>query len=151
MKKIQVSRNIFTNNSTIGDLFFAGEFVCATLEDTIRNMKVVKKTAIPAGNYKIELRHSPKFNRVMPYLLDVPYFEGVMIHWGNDAENTDGCILVGSKEENKADWISSSRKAFETLYSMIEGAIKGGTGEEVWISIYGGIRREDFIQAKKES
>lgn len=148
MKKIQITRNIFTDKSTIGDLFFDGEWVCATLEDSVRRIKEYGKTAIPSGEYKIELRHSNKFNRMMPFLLDVPYYEGVMIHWGNEAEATLGCILVGVKEENKADWISSSRKTFEVLYSMIEGVIKGGVGEEIWVSILGGIKKEDFVGPK---
>lgn len=147
MKKIQVTRNIFTNKSTIGDLFFDGAFVCSTLEDTIRNIKVAKQTAIPAGDYKIELRHSNKFDRIMPFLLDVPYFDGVMIHWGNDAENTDGCILVGSKEPLKEDWISSSRKAFDLIYPLIEKTINAG--EDVWVGVYGGLKKDDFIAAKK--
>jgi len=147
MKKIQITRNIFTNKSTIGDLFFDGEFICSTLEDTIRNVKIMKQTAIPAGEYKIELQFASKFNRVMPFLRDVPYFDGIMIHWGNSDVDTEGCILVGSKEPEKADWISSSRAAFATLYPMIEQAIN--LGEEVRVNIYGGLNKEDFIQKKQ--
>lgn len=149
MKRIQVSRKIFTNISTIGDIFFDGEFVCSSLEDTIRNVKVVKKTAIPSGDYKIELRHSNKFDRIMPFLLNVPYFDGVMFHWGNDAEASAGCILTGHYDDKQPDWVSSSRKSFQALFSMIDGAVK--SGEETIVSIYGGLKKEEFIEAKKMS
>lgn len=147
MKTIEITRNIFTTISTIGDLFFDGEFICSTLEDTIRNVKLAKKTAIPAGKYKIELRHSNKFNRVMPFLLDVPFFDGIMIHWGNDADSTDGCVLVGAKDPAKENWISSSQAAFKELYPMIEKTILAG--EEVWVNIQGGLRKEEFAAIKK--
>lgn len=149
MKKIQVSRKIFTDKSTIGDIFFDGEFISNSLEDTIRNVKIAKETAVPAGEYKVELRWSSKFSRTMPFLVAVPYFDGVMFHWGNHDGNSEGCILTGHHDDKQPNWISSSRKAFQDLYDRIESEIK--SGEEVKASIYGGLRKEEFITIKQSS
>lgn len=147
MKKIQVSRKIYTDLSTIGDIFFDGNFICSSLEDTIRNVKLAKQTAIPAGEYKIEIRHSPKFNRMMPFLLDVPFFEGIMFHWGNDPKDTDGCILTGHYDTANPDWISSSRKSFDQLMTLILEA--HAKGEDIIVNVFGGLRKEEFIAAKQ--
>jgi len=74
-------------------------FMCATLEPPIVNSKassfVGLKGPIPTGTYRIVFRQSPKFGRLMPYVEDVPNFTGIMIHPGNTARDTRGCILVG--------------------------------------------------------
>lgn len=41
---------------------------------------------------------SPKFKRELPRILNVPHFDGILIHRGNTAKDTSGCILIG---ENK--------------------------------------------------
>ena len=58
------------------------------------------KTAIPCGEYDVEYRRSTKFKKLMPFLKDVPNFEGVMIHTGNRPCDSKGCILVGNKPRN---------------------------------------------------
>jgi hypothetical protein len=92
---------------TIGQLSYIGLSgknmpLCNTCEDKVRNIptepKVPGETAIPAGRYKVTLQYSPHFKRELPYLHDVPYFEGILIHAGNSAKDSKGCILVG---ENK--------------------------------------------------
>lgn len=148
MKTLQVSRKIYTDKSTIGDIYFDGEFICSSLEDTIRNVKVAKHTAIPAGNYELVLRQSPRYKRMMPYILDVPFFEGIMIHWGNSDLSTEGCILTGLYDPSKPDWIASSRKSFDELYAKIEKSFNDK--EKIEVVIHGGMKKEDFIQIKKE-
>ena len=95
---------------TIGKLYVDGEYFCDTLEDTdrglrqdmplpeIQRIKVMNETAIPAGTYKVTVNVSPRFGRLLPRLLDVPGFDGILIHRGNTDRDTSGCILVG---ENK--------------------------------------------------
>lgn len=83
---------------TIGRLYIDGKYFCDTLEDPVRKVKIKGKTAIPAGTYEVIVNRSPRFKRLLPRLLNVPNFEGVLIHRGNTAEDTAGCILVG---ENK--------------------------------------------------
>ena len=42
----------------------------------------------------------------------------ILIHWGNDASDTEGCIVVGSRAAE--NFIGSSRKAFEMLWDLIQ-------------------------------
>src|SRR5574344_731366 len=95
---IQLKRRYLGEGYTIGSLSIDGQYFCDTLEDAVRQVKVYGKTAIPYGRYNIILNVSPRFGRILPRLIDVPQFEGVLIHRGNTAEDTAGCILVG---ENK--------------------------------------------------
>lgn len=123
--KISINRSVYTANSTIGQLFVDGKKVCDTLEDFARPpgaAKVYGRTAIPSGAYNVVVTHSPRFGRPLPLLIAVPGFEGVRIHPGNDANNTEGCILVGTYDKKKPDWVSDSRKAFNVLYNMIMDA-----------------------------
>ncbi|MCC8145634.1 MAG: DUF5675 family protein [Bacteroidales bacterium] len=96
---------------TIGKLFVDGRYFCDTLEDEdrgldqnmsleeIRSIKVMHKTAIPTGTYKVIVNMSPSKRRLLPRLQNVPGFSGILIHRGNTADDSSGCILVG---ENKA-------------------------------------------------
>ena len=92
-------------------------FICDTLEDTdrglsdsmsadyIKKLKVYGKTAIPKGTYKVDMNTvSPKFrnrswakpyNGIVPRILDVKGFEGILIHPLNKASESYGCIGVG--------------------------------------------------------
>ena len=94
---------------TIGSLSIDGKKFCDTLEDKVRDLnkngvfdgdekKVYAETAIPYGTYDIVVDYSPKFKRELPRLQNVRHFEGILIHRGNTAEDSAGCILVG---ENK--------------------------------------------------
>ena len=105
-----------------------------TLEDTCRNHKVLHETAIPPGRYEVVLTNSPKYKRVMPRLLNVPNYEGILIHWGNESGHTDGCILVGEYNPEKPDWISSSRRTFDKLFESLVNVKE----ENIWINITGG-------------
>lgn len=123
--KLTVKRLELTAASTVGRLAVDGADFCWTLEDTVRTgAKVHGKTAIPAGRYSILLTMSPRFKRVLPLLLDVPGFEGVRIHPGNTAEDTEGCILVGFG--HAPDQIQQSRLAFDALFQKLEAASKAG-------------------------
>ena len=93
---------------------------CDTLEPQWRDLKtqqkVMGKTAIPEGEYKIVMSPSAKFHRNMPYLKDVPQFEGIMIHPGNTVEDTRGCILVGTKY---GAGLANSRAKFEKIMKIL--------------------------------
>ena len=97
--KLFLQRIAQTPEYTIGRLEINGKFFCNTLEDPVRDLpeeqKIMHKTAIPEGTYKVIVNRSPRFKRDLPLLLDVPYFEGIRIHRGNTAKDTSGCILVG--------------------------------------------------------
>ena len=100
--KLVLKRIAKKETYTIGKLYIDGVYFCDTLEDRVRDLnleeKVKHETAIPAGCYKVIVNKSPKFQRELPRLLDVPYFDGILIHRGSTDKDTSGCILVG---ENK--------------------------------------------------
>ncbi|MDE5625206.1 MAG: hypothetical protein K2I61_02675 [Muribaculaceae bacterium] len=101
--KLQLKRVALRDAYTIGKLYVDGQYWCDTLEDRVRDLsrekKVPGETAIPAGTYDIVVNISPKFKRLLPRLLGVPHFEGILIHRGNTDKDSAGCILVG---ENRA-------------------------------------------------
>ena len=135
MAKLLLVRKIDTNcDFTTGVLFIAknnpaatmnGKRImftqqCDTLEPQWRDLKKEKKvrgkTAIPEGKYKIVMSPSAKFHRNMPYLKDVPQFEGIMIHPGNTVKDTMGCILVGVKS---GTGLLVSRATFEKIMKIL--------------------------------
>lgn len=105
---------------TIGDLTVNGAFFCNTIEDVVRapGVKVYGETAIPFGKYKVVMRYSPKYKKVLPLLLNVPMFEGIRIHSGNTQLDSLGCIIVG---ENKVKGkVINSRKTMDKLLKLFE-------------------------------
>lgn len=119
---------------TIGSLSVNGEKFCDTLEDRVRDLaggeaKVPGKTAIPEGRYKVIVNRSPKFGRDLPRLLDVPQFEGVLIHRGNTDKDSSGCILVG---ENKVKGkVINSTPYEEKLVALCKAALAEGETIEI--------------------
>jgi len=107
-----------------------GVFECYTLEDVVRpaGEKVYGQTAIPPGRYRIQLTMSNRFKTVLPLLENVPNFEGVRIHPGNTAADTDGCILVGQSKTSNS--IGGSRAAFDRLFARLQAC-----KEEIWITL----------------
>lgn len=121
-------------NYTIGRLYIDGVYFCDTLEDTVRNLpeeeKIYSQTAIPAGTYRITLNIvSPKYSKRksydwcggrLPRLLNVPFFDGILIHAGNTANDSAGCILVGeNKEKGK---VLNSMATLKRLYSKLQSS-----------------------------
>ena len=140
--KLRLERKYFKETYTIGNLYINGSFFSNTLEDKNRDVnkngkfdngetKIYGETCIPFGTYKVILTRSPKFKRELPRLLNVPSFEGVLIHRGNTAKDSAGCILIG---ENKAvGKVLNSTSYEERLVKMMKTAIS--RGEEITIEI----------------
>lgn len=124
--KLTVQRQILTDNCTIGSLLVDGVFQCYTLEDVVRaaGVKVAGATAIPEGEYQVIIDHSNRFGRDMPHVLNVPMFDGIRIHSGNTAANTEGCILLG-KSKGK-DFIGQSRMAFDEFFPKLKNGLAAG-------------------------
>ena len=140
--KLTLKRIAKKDTYTVGKLYIDGVYFCDTIEDKdrglyqkqdiqeLRKIKVPSKTAIPTGIYKISLSIvSPKFSAKkiyqeickgkVPRLLNVPGYEGVLIHIGNTAEDSAGCILVG---QNKVvGKVINSTETFRKLYNKIKG------------------------------
>lgn len=129
--KLKLVRTDLADTHTGGKLYIDGVYFCDTLEDKVRDLskeaKVMHETAIPYGIYKITLDVvSPRFgtksayqfcNGKLPRLIDVPRFEGVLIHIGNFAKDSSGCVLVGENYKNGA--ISNSTSTFKKLYEKL--------------------------------
>ncbi len=129
--ELLLKRDKSSSQSTIGELLIDGAHECFTLEDIVRPVKIKNETAIPAGRYNVVISPSPRFGRDMPLLEDVPGYEGVRIHWGNTAKDTEGCILVGTTKDT--DFIGHSRDEFTPLFDKLQKAID--SGEKVTITI----------------
>lgn len=141
--KLKLERRFLGADYTIGSLFINGVKFCDTLEDKVRDLnhdgdlddqgegKVYGQTAIPYGTYKIELSMSPHFKRELPRLVGVKGFEGVLIHRGNTADDSSGCILVG---ENKVKGKVINSTSYELrLVNVIRDAITNGESVEIEI------------------
>ena len=122
-----------------GDLEGATYF-CDTLEPTWRDYehgayKVKGRSAIPEGRYAVVISYSPKFQAWLPLLLGGPEFnkrwQGIRIHAGNSAKDTQGCILVG--ENKQVGRVLDSRKwLYELKHCIVEAKARG---EPVWLTI----------------
>lgn len=109
--KLELKRVAKRDTYTMGKLYIDGVYFCDTLEDKdrglyqgmllndIKRIKVMHQTAIPTGTYKVIVNTSPKFKRNLPRLLNVPGYDGVLIHRGNTDRDTSGCILVGENKQ----------------------------------------------------
>lgn len=152
--ELLVDRKYKKETYTISNLYIDGAWFCNVIEDKdrgltddmgeweIKKAKVYGETAIPSGRYQIDMNTvSPKYKGVkwykdnfggrMPRLLGVKGFLGILIHCGNTALDSLGCLIVGiNKQKGK---VLESRATFLKLWKVLEKANK--RGEEIWITI----------------
>ena len=149
--KLKVERKWPKATYTIGRFYIDGMYYCETLEDTdrglkqtdslayIKSRKVAGETAIPKGKYAVTMNvTSPKYAAVawywnlcrgkMPRLVDVPGFDGILIHPGgsNGPLDTRGCILVG--RNTKVGKLTDSKATFQKVYKLMKEAADKGEG-----------------------
>jgi hypothetical protein len=129
---LKLKREIFTNKWTLGTLRFPDGAIFFTVEDflpkydyknlkdSVAKLKVPGESAIPYGLYDLVVTMSPKFKRLMPRLLDVVGFDGILIHNGNTHEDTEGCILVGMSRSVHTGTVYQSFVAFNQVLKKIE-------------------------------
>ena len=142
--QILIQRHALKAGYTIGRMEINGRYFCDTLEDTDRGLseemseaeiaarKVKGATAIPIGTYRIDMQtRSPRFGRVLPRLVSVKGYAGVLIHSGNTAADTEGCILVGENRERGK--VLNSRATLERLLVFLRAA--QAEGEEIELTI----------------
>lgn len=135
--ELKLTRSVFTDKSTFGKLFMNGESYAFTCEDTVKHLngdcskKVQNKTAIDAGRYEVALTFSNHFQKYLPLLLNVKCFEGIRMHGGNTAEDSEGCILVGAEGDMKTRiWNCASK--LTRLMAALKAVEKI---EKIWIEI----------------
>lgn len=150
---ITLKRIALRDTYTMGRLSINGKYLCDTVEDRVRDTnkdgdlndvgegKVYGKTAIPYGKYEITLKvKSPKYSKrqaynwcdaYLPRLLNVPHFDGILIHAGNSADDSAGCIIVGqNKIKGK---VVNSMDTLKRLYHILKDA--SDKRERIWITI----------------
>ena len=140
--ELELRRIARRDTYTIGRLYIDGEYFCDTCEDRDRGLrqdlpvsvnqarKVRGQTAIPTGRYRVALgvksqKYSKKkqyaaCNGYVPRLINVPAFDGILIHIGNTAADSEGCILVGRNK--KVGMVLESTNTFWQLYSRLQEA-----------------------------
>ena len=152
--ELLVKRVARRDEYTIGRLYINGVKFSETLEDCDRGLtqdmpleeikakKVYGKTAIPTGTYEIDMNTiSPKFQArswakpyggKIPRLLNVPGYEGILIHPFNSAAESLGCIGVG--KNSIKGMITDSSRTFMSLMSkyLLPAKVRG---EKITISI----------------
>jgi hypothetical protein len=139
---LEVLRFSSNSDSTLSALFDVTngirEFLCFSLEDEYREVKVVGETRIPEGFYTLGLRkeggfhtrYSNKFGSMhigMIHVLDVPGFEYILWHIGNTDEDTAGCLLLGDTSQQnitKEGFIGASTDAYRRIYPLIAKSIQ---------------------------
>ena len=155
--KLEVLRISSQADSTSGILFDTTNgkrtFMCYTIEDEQRDVKVWGETRIPAGTYKLKLRTEGGFHsrytgkygdwhKGMIWVQDVPGFEFILWHTGNTDESTAGCLILGQTQESnliKPDgWVGSSVSAYKFVYPRVSEAILSGQDVEVTYIDYDG-------------
>ena len=152
--ELKLKRIAKKNGYTIGKLSINGKYFCDTLEDSDRGLdsgmsldvlkhkKLAHITAIPTGRYRVTMDIiSPRLSKSnfykqygdgrVPRLLNVPAFEGILIHCGNTAKDTDGCILVG--KNSKVGMVLDSKITYSNLYPLLEAAYK--RNERIFITV----------------
>lgn len=138
----ELKRKYFLADSTIGELSLNGILLADTLEPCSSKLSssigpvVIRRTkrkwarqgkrmAIPKGTYRVLITKSPSFKRWLPLLLNVPGFEGIRIHAGNTAKDTQGCILVG---ENVNYYLMNSKLTLNKLIDQFTSIYSSGNG-----------------------
>jgi len=162
---LKLERFSFKPDWTIGRLFVEDKHECYVIEDEIREEKVHGETAIPYGTYKLGTRMSPKFSgqyfwnpaankplitarefltgkfgkgytpHELIWVLDVPNYQFILLHWGNTDDDTEGCLIVGNTIGliGKQEAVLNSRLTYQDLYPRIYPLIKEG-GQEIEIT-----------------
>ena len=89
-------------------------FICDTLENA--------DFLVPALIYKVSVTQSPKFQRLLPILEQVPGRSGIRIHRGSRPEHSKGCILIAPSVEQEltSRWLAEQTAREETRLEIIE-------------------------------
>ena len=122
--------------------YTSDKYLCDTLEPPCIEMKVdrtveevlndksllksIKPCAIPEGEYRISMTYSPKYKRQLPLITGDSRFnslwQGIRIHAGNTAKDTQGCILVG---ENKiVGTVINSRLTLKKVIAKLQYGVE---------------------------
>lgn len=142
--ELRCIRKIRQTKATISEFLINGNRFCHILEDVDRGLDSqmpLKKllalkqphiTAIPTGRYQVVLSYSPHFKKILPRVLGVPAYDGILQHAGNTDLHTDGCQILGDWDGDQ-DFIHNSRNVMEAYIEILERAEE--RGETVWLNV----------------
>lgn len=152
--KVLVKRIAKKKLYTIGRVYIDDNYVCDSIEDVdrgitqntplskIRMIKVAHHTAIPTGTYDLTLSvksahfgqkeyYKKQCNGYLPRILNVPGFDGILMHRGTDQDSSSGCIILGYN--TIVGKVTNSQKAYEAVYAKLKEA--SDKGEKITITI----------------
>lgn len=158
--RLLLERTARKQRYTIGHLYDITdgkrEYICDVIEDKVRDInkngkfdngevKIPKETAIPYGIYVVTLWvRSPKFsdfkkypyakkyNGYLPRLLNVPHFDGILIHCGSSEKSSAGCLIVGfNKVVGRV--VNSEAAFYKLMDNYLVPAKKRGEGISIEI------------------
>ena len=141
--EIVIKRIAKKSTYTIGKLYIDNKYFCDTLEDKDRGLKdtmsveeilsikVKHETAIPTGNYNVDITYSPRFKRNLPLINNVKGFEGIRVHNGNIPQHTEGCVLLGFNKIKGQ--VVDSKVTVNKFIDIVQKALN--KGEKVTITI----------------
>lgn len=141
MTRLVIDRDLAGPEATLSKWYLDGVLQCFGIEDAIRDTKIAGRTCIPAGTYRLTLRQhggfheryaeDPRFraiHRGMIELVDVPAFTDILIHAGNSAADTKGCLLPGRARDSQRWRVHESGVAYRALYRRIIDEVAAGAG-----------------------
>lgn len=158
MMELLLKRIARKKSYTIGRLYVDGKYFCDTVEDTDRDLnhngrfdngetKIYAQTAIPNGRYRVTMKvQSPKFSKrteynwwkpnglygMLPRLLDVPHFQGILMHAGSTARSSAGCLILG--KNMVVGGVTDSMNTCRKLYPLLWEA-ETKRKEQIWITV----------------
>ena len=135
--------------TTLGRFYVQNEFVCYIVEDQFNSKKVWGEMRIPSGEFEISYRYEGRFHNSYktkfkdihkgilcvhnPELKDEwkikvgdIEFRYVLIHLGNDDDDTAGCLLPNTTVNDSTMRGSNSTDAYKKLYSIIAKHLDAG-------------------------
>ncbi|MDE1326062.1 DUF5675 family protein [Vibrio aestuarianus] len=117
---IKLTRKWQTLESTIGEYFIEGTDIKGYIleEKGPDTTESGKEQRIPEGEYALELHYGRRFKGVLKLYNDsVPKSRAILIHTGNTARDTEGCLLPG-KTKGK-NFVGNSRIALEEIINTV--------------------------------
>lgn len=120
MRQLVLKRIHLSNTATLGIIYLDDKEICRTLENPWLNNEPFI-SCIPKHNYVVKKYSSSKYPDVWE-LQDVQGRSSILIHVGNRAKHTQGCILVGEKWGFLGDDLAvlNSKKTLDKLRDILD-------------------------------
>lgn len=171
VKKVDIKRIAQNKDASLGVIYFDGQSQCGSVEDQKQEGKKVRgETRVTAGVYKLALRNEGGFNsrykkryakkdkgnwhRGMLCVYnddnwvlnchDGKTFQYILIHIGNDDDDTDGCLLPNNVISFKTYSGSRSAEAYEKIYPILRDSIEKSPLIDEWGNQYIEIEYSDI-------